>query len=146
MIDLKDIHIGKLLELRWKELNIPMKRTCNFFKLDQEKIVEMFQQKSLSCEHLLKWCKLLEYDFFRLYSQHIIFYSPPALVNYNDMINYKSSPSLPTFRKNLYTQEIIAFIMEQLETGEKTKKQVITEYRIPKTTLYKWISKYKDKI
>lgn len=51
---------------------------------------------------------------------------------------------LPTFRKNIYTKEVIDFILELIETGEKTKAQVIQEYNIPKSTLHKWIYKYKN--
>lgn len=52
---------------------------------------------------------------------------------------------MPQFRKNIYTKEIIYFILEIIQTGEKTKKQVIEDYNIPKTTLYKWIEKYTEK-
>lgn len=45
------------------------------------------------------------------------------------------------FRKNIYTREVIDFILEMVEKREKTKKQIIEEYNIPKTTLYKWIEK-----
>ncbi|MDR6514502.1 hypothetical protein J2780_001070 [Chryseobacterium camelliae] len=38
---------------------------------------------------------------------------------------------------------MISFILEQIQTGKKTPNQVIQEYKIPKTTLYKWISKNK---
>jgi hypothetical protein len=143
--DLKNIHIGKFVETRWKESNISFERTCNFFKLDREIILEMFQQNSLDTSCLLSWSKLLDYDFFRLYSQHLILYSPPINASYNNL-EKKENTSLPMFRKNIYTQEIIAFIIELIETGEKTRQQVIEEYRIPKTTLYKWIYKYKNKI
>jgi transposase-like protein len=40
--------------------------------------------------------------------------------------------------------EIIAFIMEKISSGEMTKLQIINRYGIPKTTLYKWISKYES--
>lgn len=138
-MNLKDIHIGNTIEARWKEMDISIERTCNFFKLDSQKISEMFKQKHMNSEHLLKWSKLLDYDFFRLYSQHLILYSPPIQ---NPASKDKKGSSLPIFRKSLYTKEIITFVLEQLETGQKTKQQVIDEYRIPKTTLYKWISKY----
>lgn len=52
--------------------------------------------------------------------------------------------SLPQFRKNIYTKEIIDFILEQIMSEKMTKVEVIAKYRIPKTTLYKWISKYKN--
>lgn len=103
----------------------------------------MYSSQSLDAEILLKWCKLLEYDFFRIYSQHLILYAPPAA---NEKIEQQKDKktNLPQFRKNIYTKEVIDFILELIANGEKTKKQVIEEYRIPKTTLYKWISKYKN--
>lgn len=83
---------------------------------------------------------MLEYDFFRIYTQHLILYAPTSAKAENTK---KQKPVLPRFRKNIYTKEIIDFILEQIETKQKTIKQVIEEYKIPKTTLYKWISKYK---
>ena len=79
--------------------------------------------------------------FFRIYTQHLILYAPLSAVDEKTKVKKKSS--LPQFRKNIYTKEIIDFILEQIETKQKTIKQVIEEYKIPKTTLYKWISKYK---
>ena len=52
--------------------------------------------------------------------------------------------SLPRFRKNIYTKEIIDFVLEQINTKEMTKTEVMERYGIPKTTLYKWISKYRN--
>ncbi|WP_370896089.1 transposase [Chryseobacterium gossypii] len=144
MVDLKNIHIGKYIKIKWQEMDVTMERTCNFFKLDSENIEKMFRQSSLDSDILLKWSKLLEYDFFRLYSQHLIFYSPPAGTDYNMVSKRKQESLLPVFKKNLYTREVIAFIMEQLKTGKKTRQQVINEYKIPKTTLYKWINKFSD--
>ncbi|MBB6372286.1 hypothetical protein [Chryseobacterium shigense] len=101
---------------------------------------EIYQSKSLDAEILLRWSKLLKYDFFRLYSQHLILYAPASEMYHKQ--NEKSE--LPKFRKNIYTKEVIEFILELIENNEKTKQQIITEYRIPKTTLYKWIAKYKN--
>ncbi|WP_426046660.1 hypothetical protein [Chryseobacterium sp. NFX27] len=89
---------------------------------------------------LLKWCKLLKYDFFRIYTQHLLLFSPPSSPHKKEQ-DRKSE--LPQFRKNIYTKIMIEFILELISTGQKTKKQIIDEYQIPKTTLYKWISKYK---
>lgn len=99
----------------------------------------MHKAKSLDSEILLKWSKLLDYDFFRLYGQHLILYAPPSATE-QKLENTKTK--LPQFRKNIYTKEVIDFILEQISLGNMTKKQVIERYRIPKTTLYKWISKY----
>lgn len=137
----KNIHIGTLIKLRVAELEIDQQRISNFFKCSNDEIQQMFLQKELTTGTLLKWSKLLEYDFFRLYSQHLILYAPPSNTSYNDAPKQKSS-KLPQFRKNVYTREVIDFILEMIENGEKTRQQVIEEYKIPKTTLYKWISKY----
>lgn len=143
-MDFKNIHIGSLIESKWREKNIPMERLSRFMKSTEDEILSMFQQEKSDTEMLLKWSKLLEYDFFRLYSHHLILYSPPASLQYIGK-KTKSSSKLPEFRKNLYTQEIIDFLLELVNSGEKTKLEIINEYRIPKTTLYKWISKYNKK-
>ncbi|WP_308004995.1 helix-turn-helix domain-containing protein [uncultured Chryseobacterium sp.] len=103
----------------------------------------MFASKSIDSDMLLRWSKHLEYDFFRLYSHHLILYAPVATLSHTSNTQNKNS-ALPVFRKNLYTQEIIDFILEMINSGEMTRQQVIDEYRIPKTTLYKWISKYRN--
>ncbi len=128
-----------MIEKRVTESGIEISRICNFMKCSEEKIKEMYQCKSLDTEVLLKWSKLLEYDFFRMYSQHLILYAPPSATA-PKLENTKTK--LPQFRKNIYTKEVIDFILEQISSGEMTKNQVIERYRIPKTTLYKWISKY----
>lgn len=140
-MNFKILHIGQMIEKKVTESGIEMSRICNFLKCTEEQIEEMYGQENLPTDVLLKWSKLLEYDFFRIYSQHLILYAPPS-TQQNEKAEKKTS--LPQFRKNIYTKEVVDFIMEQLEIGEMTKKQVIEKYRIPKTTLYKWISKYKN--
>ena len=117
-----------------------MSRICNFFNCTEDEVIEMYQQENLPTDILLKWSKLLEYDFFRIYSQHLIFYCPPSKA---DNIQKKSNKQLPQFRKNIYTKEVIDFIIEQITTGEMSMKEVLEKYNIPKTTLYKWLSKYR---
>ena len=102
----------------------------------------MYKVPSLDTELLLKWSKILDYDFFRLYTQHLILYAPLSAVDEKTKVKKKSS--LPQFRKNIYTKEIINFVLEQINTKEMTKTEVMKRYGIPKTTLYKWISKYKN--
>lgn len=141
ILNFKNIHIGSLIKQRVAELEFDHSRICNFMKCTETEIKKMYEEASLSAEVLLKWSKLLSYDFFRIYSQHLIFYSPPAKSGEPSVKNTK----LPTFRKNIYTQEIKDFILEQLHSGEMTKNQIIEQYRIPKTTLYKWIDKHQSK-
>ncbi|PQA94807.1 transposase [Chryseobacterium shigense] len=138
-MNFKNIHIGSLLEQKTRELEIETSRICNFIKCDEKEVENMFLQKDMPTDILLRWCKLLEYDFFRLYSQHLILFSPSVRRN-NDRTH--KICQLPQFRKNIYTKEVITFILELIRSGEKTKQQVISEYRIPKTTLFKWVSKY----
>lgn len=140
---LKNINCGFLIQQKVNELEIDITRIVNFFKCSEDEISQMYNSQSIDSELLLKWSKLLEYDFFRLYSQHLILYSPPANANYYNISTGKKS-KLPQFRKNVYTKEVIDFILELINNGEKTKLQIIEEYKIPKTTLYKWISKYEN--
>lgn len=140
MENLKNIHIGILIKKRVDELQIDISRICNFFKYSVSEITVMYNSEIISTDLLLKWCKLLEYDFFRLYSHHLILFSPPACNNLQNRI----SSELPQFRKKIYTKEIIDFILELINTGQKTKRQITQEYGIPKTTVHKWFQKYNN--
>lgn len=138
----KEIYIGSLIKQLVEESGIGIPRICNFLKCREEEIHNMYESKSLDSEILLKWSKLLEYDFFRIYSQHLILYAPVAANEKTE--NQKSKKtSIPQFRKNIYTKEIIDFVIGQIDSKKMTKNQIIERYNIPKTTLYKWISKYK---
>lgn len=129
-----------MMKTRVAESGMEMSRICNFFNCSEIEIKEIYQQTSVDTEMLLRWSKLLNYDFFRVYTQHLILYAPQSS---QEKIVKTAQSSLPQFKKNIYTREIINFILEQISTGAMTKKEVISKYRIPKTTLYKWISKYK---
>ncbi|BAP30991.1 uncharacterized protein CHSO_1954 [Chryseobacterium sp. StRB126] len=141
IFDFKNIHIGDLISKRVEEKAFDSVRVCNFLKCTDKEWEVIQSQKSLDTNILLRLSTLLEYDFFRLYSQYLILYAPQGS-NYNKAGDKKSS--LPYYRKNIYTKEIVDFILEQLENGIKTKLQIIEEYRIPKSTLYKWINKYNN--
>lgn len=134
--EFKDIYIGQLIKQRVLECNINVDSLCNSLKCTEEEIENVYKKQAIESESLLKWSKILEYDFFRIYSQHLILYSPPASLQYK-----KNTQSRP-LKKNIYTREIIEFVLELIEIGEKSKIQIIKEYKIPKTTLYKWLNKY----
>ena len=140
-MNFKEIHIRTLINQAVTESGTEMSRICNFMKCEEEEVKQIYLQENLSTDILLKWSKLLEYDFFRIYSQHLILYAPVSADNENTKTQ---KTNLPQFRKNIYTKEIIDFILEQVSSGEMTKTQVMEKYKIPKTTLYKWISKYKS--
>ncbi|KPE52940.1 helix-turn-helix domain-containing protein [Chryseobacterium indologenes] len=137
-MNFKDIHIGQMIETLVSEQGVEIQRICNFFKSSEEDIQQMYKTKSIDTEVLLKWCKLLEYDFFRVYSQHLILYAPTLPDKERDI----KKTSLPQFRKNIYTREVIDYILEEIQTGTMSRTEIMERYKIPKTTLYKWISKY----
>lgn len=138
----KNIHIGKLIEALVLEKGLKDERICHFLKISETQLGEMYHANSMDTELLLRWSKLLEYDFFRVYSQHLLLYAPPAKMNFAKTVLHRNN-KIPSFTKSLYTPEIIEFIIEQIERNEKTPAEIIEQYRIPKTTLYKWIKKHK---
>lgn len=142
-MDFKNIHMGSLIEQKIRENKTEISRICNFMASTEDEISKMLSSKNLNSDVLLKWCKLLEYDFFRIYSQHLILYAPVAASS-SDKSNTAPKSALPAFRKNIYTSEMISFILEQINCGQLTKSTAIEKYRIPKTTLYKWINKYEN--
>lgn len=139
----KDLHIGKLIKQRVTDCEMDVIRICNFFKCTEEEIKNMYEADSLEMLIVLKWSTLLKYDFFRIYSNYLILYAPPSNSLNNKAQN--NNNELPRFRKNVYTKEIIDFILDSIKNNEKTMKEVIEGYNIPKTTLYKWVKKYSTK-
>lgn len=133
----KEIHIGKFIKERVDENEITTERICKFLGKDEGTVEMMYASKSMDSDLLLRWSKLLEYDFFRLYSSHLILYAPPSAINKN----HQKSEKTPYFRKNIYTQEIKDFIMKRILSGEMTQSEVIKEYSIPKSTLHRWLQK-----
>ncbi|ASW74656.1 transposase [Chryseobacterium piperi] len=133
----KDIHIGQFIKERVEDKEITIERICNFLNKDEEFVEKVYVSKSIDTEVLLRFSKLLEYDFFRLYSSHLILYAPPAAVNKNT----EKSEKIPYFRKNIYTQEIKEFIIKRIQSGEMSLGEVIKEYSIPKSTLHRWMQK-----
>ncbi|GEM53776.1 hypothetical protein EB1_35660 [Empedobacter brevis NBRC 14943 = ATCC 43319] len=140
-MDFKTFHIGNLIKERVKEKEIELSRICNFMNFTEDELNEIYTRKSIDSELLLRWSKLLDYDFFRLYSQHLILYAP---VKNNNESSKKQKSISPQFRKNLYTKEVIDYVLSKINKGEMTKSEIIERYQIPKTTLYKWINKYNN--
>jgi len=138
---MKNIHIGNLIKTRVSELNIDVKRIINFFKnkYTEDEILDQYKKKSIDSEDLLKWSKLLEYDFFRIYSQHIILFAP---MSKDVTCNSKNDSKLPQFRKNIYTIEIIDFILDLFIKKNKSIQEISEKYNIPKNTIRNWTRKY----
>lgn len=139
----KDIHIGKLIAQRMEELEIDIVRASKFIAVSEDEIEAMYKLKSLDCESLLRWSKLLKYDFFRIYSQHLILYSPQHTPNKDKKEKEEIKSSLPIFKKNIYTQEVIDYLVELVNSEKMTYTEVQDKYNIPSTTILRWISKHK---
>ncbi|WPO89267.1 transposase [Chryseobacterium sp. HR92] len=126
-----------MIEQKIAESEIEICRICSFLNVTEADLKLIYGSASIDSDLLLRISKLTDYDFFRIYSQHLILYSPPKGLQIQ-----QDKTGLPVFKKGIYSREVIEFILELIITGRKTKSQIIKEYRIPKTTLYKWIIKF----
>lgn len=137
----KNIHIGQLISDLVEDRKIEESRIVKFFNNESIDLNKIYNSVSLDSYELLRWSKLLEYDLFRIYSQHLMFY---AATNQYKLIPKKldAESSIPSFKKNIYTTEMIDFIIQLIKSKRKSNSEIIEEYRIPKTTLYRWIKKY----
>jgi len=103
----KIIHIGEIIKEIVDLQEISIDRILNFFNKDENFVKNIYESKSIDTEILLKWSKLLKYDFFSIYTSHLILYAPPSGAD-KSMIKSKN---ISQFRKNIYTQEIKNFII-----------------------------------
>lgn len=140
-INVKDIHIGSIIKGIISEREITVERMCNFFRTDEDDIERMLGQKSLDSEVILKWSKLAGYDFFRPYVTHLMLFAGISQTKSNQL--QKKDDGIQ-FRKNIYTKEIKDYIIELVNTKKKTIAEIISEYNIPRTTIYKWMKKQDD--
>lgn len=138
-MNFKEIHIGTLIKQIVKEHEIDPYKVCSYLNISENELTQMYHSKSLDSELLLKWSKLLKYDLFRVYSQHLLYYAP---TNNKQVITKKTDTQIPSFRKSIYTKEIIDFVLELIHTKTKTASEITELYGIPKTTLHNWIKKY----
>lgn len=138
-VNLKSIHIGKMIRQRMKECGVGVERAAKFLKIREEEVVKIYDRKSIDSSQLLNWSKLLEYDFFRIYSQHLILYAPQ---DKNKPKRKKTDTVLPCFKKNIYTHEVIMFLVELVESERKSARDIQKEYNIPLTTILRWVDKY----
>ena len=94
-----------MIAKRVTESGIEVSRLCNFMKCTEEEILKMYKVPSLDTELLLKWSKILDYDFFRLYTQHLILYAPLSAVDEKTKVKknllYLSSEKIYTPKKSL---------------------------------------------
>jgi len=136
-MDIKNIHIGSHIKkiAQIKELSIT--RACIFLKCSHKDILNMYEKDTLETKLLLRWSKLLEYNFFMLYHSHLQIFSPKAASTKLLSAKEKDREQYE-FRKNIYSEEIILWLLEKIEHGELTTQEIIKKYNIPRTTIYRW--------
>ena len=135
----KDIHIGSEIQAVVTAQEIDMTRIEKFFKTDEDHILQMYQSKSLDADILLKWCKLLEYNFFLYYHSHLQLYTPSAATAKTKSETTEKPQAV--FRKNIYTKEVKEYLLNLIQTNTMTASQVMKKYSIPKATLFTWMRK-----
>jgi len=137
-MNLKNIHIGQIIQAKVAEQGTKTSRILNYFDCDQETINKMYETESIDTQILLGWCKLLKFDFFRLFVAHLQLHAAIAVTNGER----KVVKPVGEFRKNVYSKEIITFLITEVKNGKMTIGEVITKYNIPRTTIYNWMRKY----
>jgi len=136
-MNLKQIHIGSLVKAKAEELRMSSERIMNYLQCTENEIEEMYLKESMETRKLLRWSKLLHFDFFRVYTGHLILYAPSSrLPN-----RIKVQDTTLTFRKSVYTEEVKTFILDKITKGEMTEKEIMIKYKIPKTTIFRWVKK-----
>ncbi|CAA7194063.1 transposase [Chryseobacterium potabilaquae] len=135
----KNFHIGELIHLKVLEDRIDSFDICSLFNCEEEELEKMYASNSLDLDILLAWSKLLKYDFFRIYSQHLILYTRYST-------SWAKSPKKSSkpleFRKNIYSKGIIDFILDLINKGKKTPQKIMEDYGVPSSTLHTWLIKY----
>jgi hypothetical protein len=136
----RNIHIGEIISKIIIEKKINMNELKARMGMSTSTINKMLISKSLDASVMLKWSKVLRYDFFRLYSSHLMLHHgiSNALTKKTKDANIQGIH----IRKNVYTKDIINFLVHKVGSNEMTPMEVINQYAIPKTTFYKWLQKY----
>lgn len=137
----KHIHIGEKIKEIVDINGLSISRACKYLKCTVRDIEGMYKQESLDTVILLKWCKLLNYNFFMYYHTHLQLYKASASRTAITDKDYKVKQEL-TFKKNLYSPEIIDWLVNQVKSNKVKPNEIVEKYKIPKTTLYRWLRKY----
>lgn len=136
----RNLHIGEIIskiiiEKKMKTADIKSK-----MRITTRTLNKMLSAKSMDASDMLKWSKVLRYDFFRLYSSHLMLHHgiSNTLTRKTDPLNVQGIH----IRKNVYTKDLIQFLVNKVRNKEMTAMEIINQYAIPKTTFYKWLQKY----
>jgi predicted transcriptional regulator len=137
---IRDIHIGDIISKILEIKRINKKDFGQSIDASIFEIKNILKGKSMDTNLLLKCSKVLRYDFFRLYSSHLMLHHGIS----NSMSNKKEQNNIDgiNIRKNVYTKELILYLISKVRNKEMTTKEVINKFGIPRTTFYKWLQKY----
>ena len=141
----RNIHIGKYIKLRMTEIGMDQGTLAGKLRQSPEQLQGIFSSGDITCHQLLKISRILSYDFFRIYSMNIILYSPPNMgfaIKPEKGQRKGNGTRMPNFIKNTYTPQVISYIVSLYRSGELSAAEMTQKYRIPKTTLYRWLKKY----
>ena len=145
MVNYKHIHIGQCLKGIVEIKEISSSQICSFFQCDYQSILEVYEQETIDSGILLRWCKFLDYNMFMFYHSHLQLYTPSAAGTKLKKSSSKGDNSRYVFRKNLYSPEVVDWILGELNSNRLSVKEVMEKYNIPRTTIYRWQKKYQQK-
>lgn len=136
----RDIHIGSIISIVITEKNLTLNEVRIKMGSSTRAINNMLNASAIDTIALLKWSKVLKYDFFRLYSSHLMLHHgiSNTISKKTDNVEIEGIH----IRKNVYTKELIQFVVNKVRNKKMSTRQVINEYGIPKTTFYKWLQKF----
>jgi len=136
----RNVHIGSIINQVIQEKDINMNEIRIKMGCSTRTLNKMLHSNTMDSLVLLKWSKVLRYDFFRLYSSHLMLHHGIS----NTLSKKTENVEIEgiQIRKNVYTKELIEFLVNKVRNNEMNSSQVITQYGIPKTTFYKWLQKY----
>ena len=131
----KKIHIGYVLKSIVYERKLEEEDVLKYFKITKETLDEIYNTRNVKLDELLKWSKFLRFDLFRLFSMHLMLHHGISITK-----SMKADGNAGiSIRKNVYTQEIKVFVVNQIRNEEISVTDAIKKYSIPKTTLYNWL-------
>jgi hypothetical protein len=140
----RNISIGLIITRIMEEKEFSVDELRLKLGITTSSLNELLSSNSIDTILLLKISKALRYDFFRLYSSHLMLHYGIS----SSVSRTKSKVDIEgvQIRKNVYTKELIFHLIKKVRTNKMSIKDVILKYGIPKTTFYKWLQKYPNEI
>ena len=140
-MNFKEIHIGKNIQDFLIERDISTASFSKRMQISESALLEIIEKPSIDTQTLLKISQLLKFDFFRPYSMNLMLYR--SATTRIEISNNNPVPHPKRRKKNLYTPEVIAFIISEVKSNNYDNIwQVRDKYGIPRTTFDRWIKKY----